>query len=162
MHKQARWPCRLGVHLQDWIRSGGGRFVSGSSQKMLNRVIGWATQLDVSSTGSCKSDEEAWQGRWWWRAHRQWAGPHRLLNRRSTYLTLGMQKMCCGRPCVALCSRIGGSWAGRGVDGRLDSTTWAWSESMAATRSRTTAMMTQMGGTREVHRGNPSAREGGC
>jgi hypothetical protein len=50
------------------------------------------------------------------------------------------------------------SWDGRGVDGRLNSIMWAGSESMVATRSRTAVAMTQMGETREVCRGNPSAQ----
>jgi hypothetical protein len=52
------------------------------------------------------------------------------------------------------------SWDGHNVDGCLGSTAWARSESMAVVHSRTAAAMTQMGGTREVRRGNPSAR--GC
>jgi hypothetical protein len=47
------------------------------------------------------------------------------------------------------------SWDGRSVDGHLGSTAWAGSESMAAACSRTAAVMTQMGGTGEVRRGEP-------
>jgi hypothetical protein len=48
------------------------------------------------------------------------------------------------------------SWDGHDVDGRLGSTVWAGSESMVATRSRTVMATTQMGGTGEVRRRNPS------